>query len=144
MATLGIDSEIILDGTGYFVKPGTYVLHRPRIRKATIRADGGESYVDLGPGKREWVMVILCFNEMVNYDGTAASLDGQGFHAALITSFAKVAQTISYTDPTNTSINVYFDNCVERCIDLHTQIVSISTGGSAKLSYEVAITLVEA
>jgi len=48
MATIGIDCEIILDGTGYFVKPGTFKMKQPRVRKATIRADSGESYVNMG------------------------------------------------------------------------------------------------
>ncbi len=62
MATIGLDCDIIIDGTGYFVRPGNYTVKTPRIRKATVRADAGESYIDLGPGRREWGMidVALC------------------------------------------------------------------------------------
>src|SRR5450755_792379 len=70
MATIGIDCELILDGTGYFIKPGTYRVQQPRIRKTTVRADGGLAYVDLGPGKRVWSMVLLCLNDLARYDGT--------------------------------------------------------------------------
>lgn len=73
MATIGIDAEIILDNQGYFVLPGTYRLKQPRIRKVTTRADGAESYVDLGAGKRVWSMVILCRNDLQKYDGTLQS-----------------------------------------------------------------------
>jgi hypothetical protein len=31
--TIGVDCEILLDGTGYFVQPGTYTVKWPRIRK---------------------------------------------------------------------------------------------------------------
>src|SRR5919109_876088 len=102
MATIGVDAEIILDGTGYFVKPGTYLMKQPRIRKATIRADGGESYVDLGPGKREWSMVLLCVNDLVKYDGTSTGTTGQQYRDALRTSYYNnVGSTINYTDPLN-------------------------------------------
>ena len=74
MSTIGVDCELIIDSTGYFVKPGTYKMKQPRVRKATVRADGGESYVDLGPGKRAWSMVVLCLNELLKYDGTQTGL----------------------------------------------------------------------
>ena len=87
MPTIGQDCEMILDGNGYFVKPGTYKMKQPRVRKATVRADGGESYVDLGAGKRIWSMVILCLNDLVKYDGTATGLTGQQYRDALRGSF---------------------------------------------------------
>src|SRR5579885_2510534 len=46
--TIGVDCELVLDGTGYFIKPGSYQMKQPRIRKMIVRADGGLSYVDLG------------------------------------------------------------------------------------------------
>ena len=102
MSTIGIDCECILDGTGYFVKPGTYRMKQPRIRKATVRADGGESYVDLGPGKRVWSMVMLCLNDLLKYDGTATGMTGEQYRAALRTSYSNsVGTTLQYTDPLN-------------------------------------------
>jgi hypothetical protein len=62
MATIGVDAQVIIDGAGYFIEPHTYVMHRLRIRRATIVKGGGERYVDLGPGKREWHMTLLCLN----------------------------------------------------------------------------------
>jgi hypothetical protein len=147
MATIGIDCELILDGSGYFIQPGSYLMHRPRIRKASVRADGGESYVDLGPGKREWSMTILCLNELLNYDGTPNSKDGQAFRDALLASYTgTIGSTLNFTEPTNGSmLAVHFDNYSERILDLHTQIINLADGGSVPhLSYEVSIVLVEA
>jgi hypothetical protein len=104
MSTIGIDCEVIIDGNGYFILPGSYLMHRPRIRKASIRADGGESYVDLGPGKREWSMGVLCINDLLYYDGTQNSQDGQGFRDSLLASYTgSVGTTINFTDPANAS-----------------------------------------
>jgi hypothetical protein len=146
MSTIGVDCELVIDGTGYFVKPGTYKMKQPRVRKATVRADGGESYVDLGPGKRAWSMVVLCLNELLKYDGTQTGLTGQQYRDALRGSYsASVGTTIQYTDPLNsTAVAVHFDSYAEVVYDLHVQQVPLSTGGSLGLSYEVAIELVEA
>jgi hypothetical protein len=145
MATIGVDCEIILDGTGYFVQPASYQLRQPRIRKATVRSDGAESYVDLGPGKRVWSMVILCFNDLTHYDGSLASSSGQQYRDALRTSYLSSAgTTIILKDPLNGSISVHFDTYSERINDLHSQITALMTGGSLAASYEVSIELVEA
>ena len=146
MATIGIDCELILDGSGYFIKPGTYHLQQPRIRKMTVRADGGLSYVDLGPGKRVWNMIILCLNDLLRYDGISTSLTGQQYRDALHTSYSSSAGiTILYSDPTNApAVAVHFDVYKESIADLHIQQVSLATGGAAGLSYEVMIELIEA
>ena len=146
MATVGVDCEIVLDGTGYFVKPGTYSMRQPRIRKATVRADGGEAYVDLGLGKREWSMVVLCSNDLSKYDGTPTGSTGQQYRDALRTSYASnVGGTINFTDPLNsTAVAVHFDSYHEVVLDLHTQIIAVATGGASAASYEVGIVLVEA
>jgi hypothetical protein len=65
MATMGQDGQIILEGNGYVVQPGSYAVKWPRERKATVRADGGEGDVDVGPGKRVWSMVILYVHDLV-------------------------------------------------------------------------------
>ncbi len=145
MATQGLDCEIILDGTGYFVKPGSYIMHQPRVRKAVVRADGGESYVDLGPGKRSWKMVVLCVNDLLKYDGTSAGVTGEQYRDALRTSYTgSTGLTISFTDPTATIIAVHFDDYAEHVRDLHSQVIALADGGTlGSLSYEVAIVLVE-
>ncbi len=146
MSSIGQDCELILDGTGYFVKPGTYKMKQPRVRKATVRADGGESYVDLGPGKRVWSMVILCMNDLLKYDGTPTGLSGEQYRDALRASYTNsTGLTISMTDPLNGSaVTVHFDSYAELVSDLHVQQVALSTGGTPALSYEVEIELVEA
>jgi hypothetical protein len=146
MATIGIDCELILDGTGYFIQPGSYHLHQPRIRKMTLRADGGLSYVDLGAGKRIWSMTILCLNDLLHYDGSSTGLTGQQYRDALHTSYTSSSgTTILYSDPTNpTASAVHFDVYKEIITDLHMQQVPLATGGTPGLSYEVMIELIEA
>lgn len=144
--TIGQNCELILDGTGYFVRPGSYKMHQPRVRKATVRADGGESYVDLGPGKRIWSMIILCINDLVGYDGSSTNMTGQQYRDALRASYINsVGQTINFTDPLGkVAVAVHFDNYIETIMDLHTQQVPLATGAAPGLSYLVAIELVEA
>jgi len=141
---IGQNAEILLDGTGYYVVPATYKMKQPRVRRGTTRADAGEAYVDLGPGKRVWSMVILCRNDLTNYDGTAAPLTGQQYRDALRTSYLQVGVTVNFTDPQNgTAIAVHFDSYAETIEDLHSQQIPLAVGASPGLSYLVAIELVE-
>lgn len=121
-------------------------MKQQRVRKATVRADGGESYVDLGPGKRAWSVVVLARNDLMKYDGTPSGLTGQQYRDALRASYTgSVGTTIQYADPLNAApVAVHFDSYVEVVYDLHVQQVPLATGGSPGLSYEVAIELVEA
>ncbi len=146
MATIGVDCEIILDGTGYFVKAGSYHMKQPRIRKATTRADGTLSYVDLGPGRRAWSLVILCKNDLLRYDGTPTSLTGQQYRDALRSSYShSTGGTVLYSDPLNgTPIAVHIDAYAESVPDLHVQQVPLATGNAPALSYEVTLELIEA
>jgi len=136
MPAVNVDCEVMLDGSGYLVKPGSYALKRPRVRRATVRADGNESYVDLGPGKRVWRFTVLARNELAKYDGTPTGLTGQQYRDALWASYAKVASALSFTDPQNLTVQVRFDDLVERVADLRSQQVSVS--------YELDVTLLEA
>ncbi|GER82025.1 MAG: hypothetical protein IMW90_03975 [Thermogemmatispora sp.] len=146
MPTIGVDCEIILDGVGYFVKPGSYRMTQPRIRRASVRADGGEGYVDLGPGRRTWSMTILCLNDLVGYDGQPTGLSGQSYRDALRTSYlSSTGRTLLFSEPTGGApIAVHFDYYAESACDLHTQQVPLSSGAPGGLSYEVTIELVEA
>jgi hypothetical protein len=146
MPVIGTDCELVLDGSGYFVKAGTYQVKQPRIRHVSYRADGSLSYVDLGPGKRQWSMTILACNDLLAYDGSPTGLTGQQYRDALHTSYiSNIGTTINFIDPLNGSpIAVHFDNYAERILNLHSQIVAVATGGSPGASYEVSIELLEA
>lgn len=146
MATIGYDCHVILDGTGYWIKPDSFTLKQPRIRKTTVRADAGESYIDLGPGRREWSMTVLCINDLLKYDGTSTGTTGQQYRDALKTSYTgSVGTTINFTDPlSGSAIAVHFDSYEESIRDLHSQIISLATSGANGASYEVKIVLVEA
>lgn len=146
MATIGQDCEIILAGTGYFVRPKSYRMQQPRIRKATTRADGRQAYVDLGPGRRTWSMTILCLNDLLKYDGTPTGITGQQYRDALRASYTgSVGTTLQYSDPLNAAaVAVHFDSYSEQVADLRVQQVSLATGGQPALTYEVEIVLVEA
>jgi len=145
MAQIGIDCELIIDNQPYFVLPKTFRMRQPRIRKATTRADGAESYVDLGPGKRVWSMIILCRNDLVKYDGQPTGLSGQQYRDALRSSYTgSIGSTINFTDPLNgAAIAVHFDSYAEAVDDLHVQQVALAAGTSPALSYLVAIELIE-
>ena len=100
MSTIGIDAEVVIDGTGYFVRPRSYRMQQPRIRKTTVRADGGQAHVDLGPGRRAWSMIILCMNDQLKYDGTPTGLSGQQYRDALRASYTgSIGTSIQLTIP---------------------------------------------
>jgi hypothetical protein len=146
MPSIGYDAEIVLDGTGYFLKPDSYSVKQPHIRQASYRADGSLAYVDLGPGRRTWSMTILAINELRRYDGTIVGTSGQQFRDALRASYTShVGTTINFTDPLGGSpIAVHFDAYEESVIDLHSQIIAVASGGGAGVSYEIKIELIEA
>ena len=143
---IGIDCELLIDATVYFVKPGTYTTKQPRIRKSTTRADGGTSYVDLGPGKRMWSMTLLCKNDLLRYDGATTGLTGQQYRDAIRTSYLNsVGSIVLFVEPINTTtIAIHIDSYMEMVSNLHIQQIALSLGSSGSLSYEVTVELVEA
>jgi hypothetical protein len=146
MGTIGVDAEVLIDGNPFFLKPLSYVCSQPRIRKATVRADGGEAYVDLGPGKRIWHMTVLCVNDLTTYSGTSTGISGQQYRDALRSAYTtSTGTTVNFVDPLNgLAVPVHFDSFEERILDMRSQIISVATGGSATATYEVTITLREA
>lgn len=146
MATIGFDCDIMLDSVGYFIKPGTYQMKIPRIRKMTTRADGGLSYIDMGPGKRTWSFVVLCLNDLQRYDGGVTGLTGQDYRDALRAAYdSATGSSLLYIDPLDlAAIPVHFDHYEERVLNIHGQQVMLATGGTPGLAYEVEIALVEA
>lgn len=146
MSSIGIDCHILLDNTGYFIKPDTYRIKQPRLRHTTYRADSTLGYTDLGPGKRTWSMTVLASNDLLRYDGTHTGILGQQYRDTLHNSYSSnIGTTINFTDPLNgTAIPIYFDNYEEHILDLHSQIIAIATGGAPGASYEILIELLEA
>lgn len=144
MPTIGLDCHIILDGTGYFIDPNSYHMTRQRIRRAVSTrtpASGlygaGERYIDLGPGKREWHLSVICYQAIHDFAGSSPALTGQQFRDALHTSYNKIATVISFTDPTNSNWNVHFDHLEEQIIDVRAE-------GDGQLQYHCTIVLIEA
>ena len=140
---IGFDCQVMVDGVGYFVEPWTYVMSRPRVRRAQITRGSAtshlgvpERYVDRGPGKREWTMTIQCANTLRRYDGTPIGNVGQSLRDALHASYEKVATQLPFVDATGASWSVYFDDLRESVDDLREQ--------SGTIGYGVEIVLIEA
>lgn len=125
MATIGVDCQVVLDGSGYWIEPHSYRVHRPRLRKASVTSGGGERYVDAGPGKRVWSFTILGVNDLLRYDGQPTGMTGQQYRDGLVASYAK-SGTLAFVDPHGVSWTVHFDDLVEALPDLRTQLTSPS------------------
>lgn len=145
MPTIAQDCQVILDGTGYFIEPQSYVMDRPRVRKADYTrqpaaagAGVGERYVDFGPGKREWTFTVVAYQAIRKYDGTFVALSGQQYRDALHASYQKVNTTLQFTDPLGTVWTVHFDNLAETIIDVRQQ------ADNESLQYLCTVALVEA
>jgi hypothetical protein len=134
MPTVGVDCQIVLDGQGYFLEPHTYAMHRPRLRSATVVTGGRTRYLDLGPGRRAWRMVILCLSRLVDYTGTTLTVSGPQLRARLAASYTLLAP-LSFTDLDGATYSVHFDDYEEQVRDPRTQ--------QAGPGYHVAIGLVE-
>jgi hypothetical protein len=136
MATIGVDCEVILDGTGYFVEPHSYTMHQPRVRKATVVKSGAERYVDTALGRRVWTFTVLATNDLLRFDGRAVGTTGEQIRDALRASYAKIATPLGFTDPFGTAVNVHFDDYKESVRDLRTLL-------AGSVSYLCRVTLVE-
>jgi hypothetical protein len=135
MATIGVDCQVVLEGTGYWIERHSYRLHRPRLRRANVTAGGGERYVDVGPGKRVWAFTVLAVNELVRYDGRPTGVSGQGYRDSLVASYAR-SGPLSFVDLHGVAWSVHFDDLVERLPDPRTQL----TGPSYLLDIELVET----
>jgi hypothetical protein len=140
MPTIGVDCQVVLDGVGYFVEPGTYAMKRARLRRASVTLGGGERYVDLGPGKREWHFVALCLNGLLDYTGQAVPATGRALRESLRASYerspASGTPALAFTDLDGATYQVHFDDYEEQVRDPRTQLTSPG--------YHVAVVLVEA
>ncbi len=129
---IGTDSQLALDGFGYFIEPHSYQVIRPRVRRTDLLgqsanpvapgAGSGERYVDRGPAKREWKFIIVAFNNLTTYTGTVELATGAQLHDQLQTSYNKVNVTIPFIDPNNVTWQVHFDDMVEELVDVRSQV----------------------
>lgn len=148
MATVGLDCHLILDGIGYMIDPESYIMIRPRVRRADRNrnpavsgAGADERYLDYGPGKREWYFTVVCFNAMKTYAGVSIVTTGEQFRDDLHTSYNKVNTVLSYTDPGGTVFNCRFDDLQEEIVDIRSQ--ADSGGPSNSIQFYMHVTLVE-
>lgn len=149
MPTIGLDCNVILDGTGYLIQPDSFAMVRARVRRAdrnrvaaisTLNGSGsgvGERYLDLGPGKREWHFIIPAFSAMRTLAGQAISSTGQQIRNALHASYEKVNTPLSFTDPVGSVWSVRFDHLEEGLVNVRAQ-------ADGQLQYILHVTLIEA
>lgn len=160
MPTLGFDCQTILDGSGYFVAPGSYTMTRPKqavilktrgtppaiapplaglntMLPAPKPRTGGVpvTVLDRGPNQRVWTMDLLCANTLKRYDGSAMGAVGQQLRDQLHASYEKVGLLLPFTDPEGYEYQVVFTHLVEKIADLRTQVLGID--------YIVGVTLTE-
>src|SRR5579884_2393022 len=148
MPTLGYDCQVVLDGTGYFVEPGSYQMKPPNLPPPsrpvapslpTEPAKTGGVPVrilDRGPNQRIWTMNLLCLNTLKRADGTAMGPIGQQLRDALHHSYEQVATLLDFLDPNGYAYRVAFTDLTERVADLRTQLLGID--------YVIGVVLTEA
>jgi len=141
--TIGVDCQVILDGAGYFVEPHGYAMKRARLRKASVTKGGSERYVDLGPGKREWHLVLLCLNGLTDATGQPLAVNGETLRENVRTSYEKApalgtvaGPPLGFVDLDGTAYRVHFDDYEERVRDPRSALTSPS--------YHVSVVLAEA
>jgi hypothetical protein len=91
--------------------------------------------VDLGPGKREWRLTLLCLNGLTDYSGQLLPVTGEALRESLHTSYQKT-NPLAFTDLDGSQFSVHFDEFQEQVRDPRTQLTSPS--------YHISIVLVEA
>jgi len=141
-ANVGIDCQVALDGTGYWVAAGSYHVHRPRLRKASVTMGGAERYVDAGPGKRVWRFTALALDGLTRYDGQPTGMAGQQYRDALTLSYQR-SGALPFVDPHGQSWSVHFDDLVEVLPDLRTG-AGAGPPGTSGATYLLEVQLVEA
>ena len=135
MPTVGEDCSVILDGHGYFVKPGSYRVEIPKIAATEPHAAAGPAAVDLGAGKQVWHFTVLAFTNHLNHNGTVNAASAATYRANLRASYAKAA-ALSFTDRLGTVHRVHIVTLEER--------IPEAVGFWEQPEWELAVTLVEA
>ena len=135
MPNVGEDCSVVLDGNGYFVKPGSYRVEVPKIVAADPDAPAGPAAVDLGAGKQIWHFTVLAYSNHLNHNGTVNPTSAATYRANLRATHAKAA-ALRFTDRLGAEHSVHALRLEER--------VSEASGLWEQPEWEVAVTLVEA
>ena len=135
MPTVGEDCSVILDGNGYFVKPGSYRVEISKIVATVPDAAAGPATVDLGAGKQVWHFTVLAYANHLNHNGTVNATAAATYRANLRASYAKT-QALAYTDRFGTVHSVHMVTLEER--------IPEAVGFWERPEWEIAVTLVEA
>lgn len=135
MPTVGEDCSVILDGHGYFVKPGSYRVEIPKVVAAAPAASVGPAAVDLGAGKQVWHFTALAYTNHLNHNGTVNATSAATYRANLRASHAK-AEALAFTDRLGAAHSVHMVALEER--------VPAAAGLWERPEWEITVTLVEA
>ena len=135
MPTVGEDCSVILDGHGYFVKPGSYRVEVPKIVAAAPDAPVGPAAVNLGAGKQVWHFTALAYTNHLNYNGTVNATSAATYRTNLRAAHAKAA-ALAFTDRLGAEHSVHMVTLEER--------IAEAAGFWEQPEWEMAVTLVEA
>jgi hypothetical protein len=137
--TIGVDCQVILNGKGYFVQPGTYKMTRPRVsimtpmRRLPVGADPKQwrdgvpiRWTDRGPRQRIWTMKIQCYGSLLRYDGTPTGITGYDYRDSLQIAYQHTAQILPFTDPAGVCRGVAFTHFIEEIADLRAQATALN------------------
>ena len=124
MPTIGVDCNVTLanasidDGApvGFYIKPGTYTMTRPRRAQARETAGGTLSYVESGLAKREFGFTVLCRSNIRNLDGTTNATKARQWRDRLWEFYERLNENHTFVDPLEDSYAVRFAACEDRVI----------------------------
>ena len=113
-------------------------MKRARLRRASVTKGGSERYVDLGPGKREWHLVLLCLNGLTDATGQPLVVSGESLRVSYEkapTAGAVARPPLGFVDLDGSAYQVHFDDYEEWVRD--------PRGALTIPSYHVSVMLVE-
>ena len=138
MPTIGVDSQLILDGNGFWIEPGSYRVDRPHA--ANPHSAGGghpQAGADFGIARKRWQFTVVAFQAIKDYAGNVVTSTGQAYRDQLDASMQKVNTTLSFTDPHGATFSV-------RMIELVEELADIRAQPDGQIQYFCHVTLVEA
>lgn len=124
MAIIGADCNVTLANAnvssgapvGFYIKPGTYTMIRPRRAQARETAGGAVSYVESGLGKREFAFTVMCRGNVRNLNGTTNATTARQWHDRLWSFYERLNEDHTFVDPLGDSRKVRFASCEDRVI----------------------------